>query len=127
MMEVTNSLYKLKDSLGMQKSSNWRMVLESLLQLLAPFSPHIAEELWHQLGNSDTIHVDHWPIWEEKYLLSDVMKIVVQVNGKVRATIEVDSDATEAQVLDEAKTNEKVATYLSDNEIKNQFTFQKTS
>jgi leucyl-tRNA synthetase len=117
MMECTNELYKLKevDNLG---SDAWEFVLKSLLQLLAPFAPHIAEELWHQLGHEDSIHVNHWPELDEQYLVLDTMKLAVQVNGKVRAEIEVASDASESDIKSLASTQENVAKYLEGNEPK---------
>ncbi len=118
LMEFTNSLYKEKTAHGLQQSEQWRFALECLLQLLAPLAPHIAEELWHELGHAETIHVDHWPVHDEAHLTSDTMKIVVQTNGKVRTTIEVPVDATEEQVLEAAKAHEKVAANLGDNPIK---------
>lgn len=118
LMECTNSLYKEKTTNGIQKSEQWQFALESLLQLLAPFAPHMSEELWQDLGNNDTIHVDHWPVHDESYLTSDVMKIVVQTNGKVRATIEVSVEASEEEVIEAAKANEKVAIHIGDNPIK---------
>jgi len=92
MMEMVNGLYKFKESHGMQASETWRFTLESLLQILAPFAPHITEELWQELGHTDTIHVNHWPKWDEKYLVSDVMTIIVQVNGKLRSKLELPAD-----------------------------------
>ena len=92
MMEMVNGLYKFKESHSMQASGTWRFTLESLLQILAPFAPHITEELWQELGHTDTIHVNHWPKWDEKYLVSDVMTIIVQVNGKLRSKLELPAD-----------------------------------
>ena len=101
MMEMVNGLYKFKESHSMQASETWRFTLESLLQILAPFAPHITEELWRELGHTDTIHVNHWPKWDEKYLVSDVMTIIVQVNGKLRSKLELSADANQ-QIVEEA-------------------------
>ena len=101
MMEMVNGLYKFKESHGVQASETWRFTLESLLQILAPFAPHITEELWRELGHTDTIHVNHWPKWDEKYLVSDVMTIIVQVNGKLRSKLELSADANQ-QIVEEA-------------------------
>lgn len=117
LMELTNSLYKLKEK-SLSQTEQWRFALESLLMLLAPFAPHIAEELWHDLGHKDSIHKNHWPIHDEKYLVSDTMKIVVQVNGKVRATLDLPVDTEQAEIEAKAKENEKVAEYLNGNSIK---------
>lgn len=117
MMECTNDLYKLKEVDGFV-SDSWQFVLESLLQLVAPFAPHVAEELWHQLGHVDSIHVDHWPELDEKYLVQDSMKLAVQVNGKVRAEIEIASDASEDDVKSAAISQENVVKYLEGKEPK---------
>ena len=98
MMEMVNGLYKFKESHGMQASETWRFTLESLLQILAPFAPHITEEVWQELGHTDTIHVNHWPKWDEKYLMSDVMTIIVQVNGKLRSKLELPADTNQQGV-----------------------------
>jgi leucyl-tRNA synthetase len=116
-MECLNTLYKLKvDSLS--KSDAWQEALESVVACVAPFAPHVADELWQDLGHTSSIQKDSWPKWNEKYLTSDVMKIVVQVNGKVRATIELPTETTEEQVIEKAKQIEKVATQIGDNPVK---------
>lgn len=111
MMEAVNSYYKLKDN-GITKSDEWRFAIESLLMILAPFAPHITEELWHELGHGDTIHVDHWPAWDNKYLASDTMTIIVQVNGKLRAKLELAADSSKEQVEQAALSDVSVAKYL---------------
>ena len=113
MMEMVNGLYKIKEAQGIQASATWRFALESLLQILAPFAPHITEELWHELGHSDTIHVDHWPKWDEKYLTSDTMTIIVQVNGKLRAKLELPADADKDIVEQAALADENVVKFTS--------------
>ena len=112
MMEMVNGLYKIKEAQGIQASATWRFTLESLLQILAPFAPHITEELWHELGHTDTIHVNHWPKWDEKYLVSDVMTIIVQVNGKLRSRLELPADADKETIEQRALDDEKVRAYL---------------
>lgn len=118
LMAFTNELYKIKSDTGFSDRSAWNFALTSLAQLLAPFAPHIAEELWQDLGNTESVHTTEWPQFEEKYLASDTIKIVVQVNGKVRATIEVSAESSKELVIEAAVQNEKVATYLSDNPVK---------
>ena len=113
MMEMVNGLYKFKESHGMQASETWRFTLESLLQILAPFAPHITEELWQELGHADTIHVSHWPKWDEKYLVSDVMTIIVQVNGKLRAKLELPADTDKDAVEQAALADENVIKFTS--------------
>ena len=113
MMEMVNGLYKFKESHGMQTSETWRFALESLLQILAPFAPHITEELWHELSHTDTIHVDHWPKWDEKYLASDTMTIIVQVNGKLRAKLELPADTDKDAIEQAALADENVIKFTS--------------
>jgi len=112
LMKCTNDLYELKAKEGFKDVKNWQSTLESLVMMIGPFAPHAAEELWHDLGHEDSVHKDHWPEWEDKYLVSDLMNIVVQVNGKLRANIQVPHDSDEAFVTEEAKKNEKVAAFL---------------
>ncbi len=72
-----------------------RADFESYLKLLAPFAPHISEELWRSLGNKKSIHLSDWPKWDEAFIKDAKVNIAVQVNGKVRAVIEVPADADE--------------------------------
>lgn len=118
LMEFVNNLYKLKAENGFGDRKQWQETLEVLQLLLAPFAPHIAEELWHQLGNESSIHIADWPVHDEKYLASDTMTIVVQVNGKVRANLSVKSDADEPAIVKLAKADKKTAGYLKDKTIK---------
>lgn len=118
LMECVNELYKIKASHELCRTEPWEKALMRLVQLMAPFVPHISEELWQQFGQKGSVHTSLWPTWDESLLVSDVMTIVVQVNGKVRANIEVSSDATEEQVIEQAKANTKVASYLIDKKIK---------
>ncbi len=110
MMEAVNSYYKIKTEHPIGKSAAWDFAVESLLQILSPFAPHITEELWSQMGHSDTIHVDHWPSWDNQYLSADNMTIVVQVNGKLRAKLDVatGTDAEEIKALALADKNVQV-------------------
>jgi leucyl-tRNA synthetase len=110
LMELVNDLYKAKTQ-GLQGDS-WRRAIETLLQLLAPFAPHITEELWQQLGHEDSIHTSDWPTYDEKYLVASTVTIAVQVNGKLRATLELPADATEEQTVEAAKNDSNVAAYL---------------
>ena len=112
LMECVNGFYKIKakDSYA---SAEWQSALSTFAQLLAPFAPHISEELWSQLGNTGSVHLASWPVHDEKYLVSDIMTIVVQVNGKVRAQVHLPIDSTEEQVLTTAKAEPHVQEYIS--------------
>ena len=115
LMEFVNELYKIKIELPPHVDNPaWREALATLAQLLAPFAPHIAEEMWSQLGNDSSVHVDHWPTWDEAYLIADVVTVVVQVNGKLRAKLDVPADASEEEVTSMALSHEKIATFVGD-------------
>ena len=113
MMEMVNGLYKFKEAHGMQATETWQFTLESLLQILAPFAPHITEELWQELGHTDTIHVNHWPKWDEKYLVSDVMTIIVQVNGKLRSKLELPADIDQQGIEEAALADANVQKFTN--------------
>ncbi len=94
-MIATNQLTELK-------CAN-REVLEPMVILIAPFAPHIAEELWHQLGNEGSVCDAQWPQYDEKMLVEDTVKYPVQFNGKMRFTVELAADCTQADALEVIK------------------------
>ncbi|HSE29457.1 MAG TPA: class I tRNA ligase family protein [Candidatus Saccharimonadales bacterium] len=112
MMEMVNFLYKFKAENAIN-TNQFKQTLQSLLRLLAPFAPHISEELWYQLGAKNTIHIDNWPIWDENAIKVDSITIVVQVNGKLRAKLQMPADANQKQIEEQAKIDESVAKYLA--------------
>lgn len=81
------------------------LTAKTFLQLAAPFIPHITEELWEKLGGKGSIHTSAWPTYDEKALIEAVINLPIQINGKVRATIEVASDITEDAVLSLANSH----------------------
>ncbi len=95
-----------------------REVADVFAKLLSPFAPHIGEELWQRLGHSTSLSTAEWPVAEERWLKSDTIKLAVQVNGRMRGTIEVPADAGEADVLAIAKSDENVARHLEGVEIR---------
>ena len=117
LMESVNELYKIKAEHGFMPAKTWKFAMNIHAQLLAPFAPHIAEELWHQLGNKESVHTSEWPVHDEEYLVTDKIIIVVQVNGKVRANIEMPSDSSEETIVEAAKEDKKVASYLKDKKL----------
>jgi leucyl-tRNA synthetase len=116
-MELVNDLYRVKAG-DAYASKDWRRAIETLLQLLAPFAPHIAEELWYQLGHDGSIHTSEWPAWDEKYLSEDTITIAVQVNGKLRGQVSVSGDASEDAVINAAKSDGKVAAHITGKELR---------
>ena len=114
MMEAVNAYFKLKEKYPFGKNDVWKFAIESLLQVLAPFAPHITEELWHDLGYTTTIHVDTWPKWDDAYLQANTVTIIVQVNGKLRAKLEVAVDSDEAMVKNKALSEPNVTKFIGD-------------
>jgi leucyl-tRNA synthetase len=114
MMEAVNTYFKLKEQHPFGKSPAWTFAIESLLQVLAPFAPHITEELWHDLGHTDTIHIDTWPAWDNAYLESDTITVVVQVNSKVRAKLQLDADVTKDDAIQIALSDPHVAKFVGE-------------
>lgn len=113
MMAAVNELYLIKAKHGYGDREAWDAVLGTMAQLLAPFAPHIAEEVWHDLGRSDTIHLGHWPEYDEKYLHEATITIAVQVNGKLRDTLSVPADIDETTAIAQAKASGKVQQYIA--------------
>lgn len=112
LMQAVNDLFKIKAE-DRYKASEWKNSLSILTQLVAPFAPHIAEELWQDLGHTESVHISPWPEHDERYLLTEKINIVVQVNGKVRANIQVPAEADENTIIETAKNDENVSNYLT--------------
>jgi leucyl-tRNA synthetase len=118
LMEYVNDLYKLKEQDHFANREAWNFAIRSLLQLVAPFAPHLAEELWSQLEDSGSVHTSDWPTYDEALLIESTATVVIQVNGKLRGEISVARDADEATVVSAAKANQKVARYLENQTIR---------
>ena len=85
--------------------------------LLSPFAPHLAEELWARLGHDRSLAHADWPAYDEELIRREVVELPVQVDGTVRATVEVEADAEEDEVLAAAKEAENVARHLAGTDI----------
>ncbi len=89
-----------------------------LLQLLAPFAPHMAEELWSAMGNKNSIHIATWPVFDPEKLVEEMVTIAVQINGKVRGQIIVSKDSTEEVVKNQAQGIPEVKKWIDRQQIK---------
>ena len=90
-----------------------KKTFEDLVLLVSPFAPHLAEELWEQLGNEYSVFTKAtWPTYDEKCLVADTVNIGVQINGKVRGTICISKEAEENEVMQLAKADEKIAAWI---------------
>ena len=95
-----------------------RGVVEKFIQILAPFAPHVAEELWERLGHCDTLAYEPWPQYDPELIKEKQVELAVQVNGKVRARIVVAADADEEQIRRKALSSEKVAAAMGGREAR---------
>jgi len=91
---------------------------EILLRILSPFAPHITEEIWHELGYKESIHLASWPEHDDKKIKEEVVNIVVQVNGKVRGEFEIEFGASEEKVKKEAMVLENVEKWIDGKDVK---------
>lgn len=116
LMEYSNGLSKLKEH-GFDDKM-WRQALGDLCQLLAPFAPHIANEMYAEMNGEDS-RLDNieWPKYDEKYLTTDTIKIAIQVNGKLRGDIEVAKDAEQNDVEQFALDQPNVARFTDGKQI----------
>ena len=121
-MELVNALYNyLNECDGTQKDRYrpfLRESMETLIIILAPFAPHISEELWQLCGYTTSVHRQEWPAYEPRYLEVNEVEVVIQVNGKVRGRMVVPSAAGEEELLEAARGHEKVLPFLDGKEIK---------
>jgi len=93
-------------------------ILEPILILLAPFAPHIAEELWHQLGNKESIHISNWPKYNAMLLVENSFNYPISINGKTRAQIEFELTATEDEIKQTVLNHELVIKWMEGKPLK---------
>jgi leucyl-tRNA synthetase len=94
-----------------------KKTFEIFIKLLAPFTPHFSEEIWNLLGNKETIFSENWPKFNKKFIKTDEIIIVIQVNGKLRGEIKAERGADEKNVLELAIKNENVVKYIKDKQM----------
>ncbi len=122
-MELVNTMYgalqsgdnSLRSPLGLKVL---RGAMEAVVLLLSPFAPHVCEELWEGLGGARPLYQTPWPSYDESALLRETVSLVVQVNGKVRSTIEVRAGAQEKDVMEAARSDERLRQWIEGKEIK---------
>ncbi|UKO98660.1 leucine--tRNA ligase [Nostoc sp. UHCC 0870] len=114
MMKLSNAL----SDADCRNSPIYAEGVQTLVVLLAPFAPHIADELWHSLGNSTSIHTQTWPAFDPDALVADEITLVIQVNGKKRADLQVPAQADKAELEKYARESEVVQRYLEGKAIK---------
>ena len=110
MMEFVNAVYKA-GAVGREQAARFVLVL-------APFAPHLAEELWEKLGHKKSLAHEPWPAVDPKFLVEDSIEIPVQINGKLRGRIKVPAAAAQADIEAAAKADAGVAPHLAGKTIR---------
>ena len=100
-----------------QQKCRSKAVLEQLVVLIAPFAPHIAEELWHTLGHDTTVCDAAWPKYDEKYLVEDEMQLTVSFNGKARFQKKFPTSATNDEIQAATLADEQSKKYLDGKQV----------
>ncbi|NEQ54267.1 MAG: leucine--tRNA ligase [Leptolyngbya sp. SIO3F4] len=114
LMKLSNALKDTKQ----QDTDVYAEGIQTLVRLLAPFAPHIAEELWQQLGFSESVHRQSWPLFDETALVADEITLVIQIKGKTRGTISVPANASKDELEQYARDSNIAQKHLAGKEIK---------
>ena len=112
---AVSELMKLRnflDDVTSKDSSVYAEGIQTLVLLLAPFAPHISEELWHQLGNTESVHTQAWPKFDPAALVADEITLVIQVNGKTRGALQVPAQADKTELEKYALESEVVQRHI---------------
>lgn len=107
MMELVNELMRMREA-GIGQSAARDEAIQTLVLLLAPFAPHLADELWERLGGVDSVHQQAWPIYDPARMVEDQVELVVQINGKIRDRVIVAADADEEAIKADVLSRERV-------------------
>ncbi len=117
LMELLNEMYRLRE-LGAGSSSEWEEAVDIYLRMMAPVTPHVAEELWSHFGKPYSVHTQPWPEVDEAAAKEDQITLVVQVNGKLRDRIDVPATISEAEAKQLALASSAVQKHLDGREPK---------
>jgi len=110
-MEFINLCYEKKEAVG-------KDIIKRMLILLAPFAPHMTEELWSQIGNKDSVHSQSWPKHESALVKEEIITLIIQINGRVRDKIKVSANISEQEARDLTLIREKIKKRIVDKKIK---------
>ena len=109
---------ELNNEITKSNTETPREVADALIHLIAPLVPHVAEELWEMLGNDSSIVYSPFPVPDPTFLVSETVEIPIQINGKLKSKITVPSDLSSSDLRNAALADEKIASIISDTEIK---------
>ncbi len=118
LMKLSNAIAEAGNQAGMKATATYAESIETLILLLAPFAPHITEELWQSIGKSGSVHLQPWLTWDETALVADEINLVIQVLGKTRGTIVVPADSTKEELETYAKASDIAQRHIGDKIIK---------
>ena len=105
-MEMVNEMYRYKE--GEVNTGLYAAAIRNLIIMLAPFVPHVTEEMWEHLGYGGSVHDQSWPEYDESALVKDTVEIVVQINGKIKEKINIAGDLSREEMEKTAMENDKV-------------------
>ena len=116
LMELINEMYKYKE-LDTRNDGIIKEGIETIVTILAPFTPHVGEELWQMIGKEGSIFDINWPQFDESALVKDEVEVVVQINGKVRAKLSVGANMTKEEMEKVALENDKIQASIGDKTV----------
>ncbi len=117
LMECVNLLIKLRDVDGAAETPEWPPAMRTLVLLLAPLMPHLAEELWARLGQPYSVHRQRWPQWDEAVIREETVTLVLQVNGRVRDRLVVPAGQDTGRLRETALSSEKVRKFINGKQV----------
>ncbi|MCL4426210.1 MAG: class I tRNA ligase family protein [Firmicutes bacterium] len=117
LMEMVNGLYAFRDKLGDRVPKALAEAGEKLTLLLAPFAPHLAEELWFRMGHTESVHLATWPSYDPELIVAETVNVAIQVNGRLRDRVDVPVDIGEEELRELVLSQERVAAALNGKEI----------
>ena len=114
-MELVNEMYRYKE--GDINDPLYSSAVKTMITILAPFVPHITEELWYNLGYEGSVHQQNWPTWDESALVKDEVEIVIQINGKNKEKMNIPGEISREEMLEIAKESDIVKGLIGDKNV----------
>jgi len=111
-MELTNAIIRARET-GLAGTDAYAEAVDTLILLLAPLTPHVAEELWSRRGHAHSVHQQPWPVADPALAAAETIELPVQVDGKLRDRLVVTLDTSEAEIERMALDSEHVQRYLA--------------
>jgi leucyl-tRNA synthetase len=116
MMKYNNYLLKAKRT-PVHGTEAWEEAMRSLVLMMAPLMPHVSEELWERMGGPYSVHTQPWPAYDEDLAADEIITLVVQIDGRLRARLDVPADVTEEEAREAALADDNVQRHLEGEEV----------